>query len=130
MTEPKWVLEEVVRAIHTMLLSEHGGATGIRDEAMLQSALSRPLQKFAYEPEVNHFDLAAAYSFGLAKNHPFVDGNKRVAFTVGVLFLEFNGYDFVATETDATITFESLAASTIEEKELSRWFEMNVACSS
>ena len=127
MTEPKWVLEEVVLAIHTMLLSEHGGATGIRDEAMLQSALSRAQQKFAYEPEAKLFDLAAAYSFGLVRNHPFVDGNKRVAFTVGVLFLEFNGYEFIASEADATITFESLAASKIGEKELSRWFEMNVA---
>jgi death-on-curing protein len=130
MMEPKWVLEEVVLAIHTMLLSEHGGATGIRDEAMLQSALSRAPQKFAYEEDASHFDLAAAYSFGLAKNHPLIDGNKRVAFTVGVLSLEFNGYEFVATEADATITFESLAASKVDEKELSRWFEMNVARSS
>jgi death-on-curing protein len=97
---------------------------------MLESALSRSLQKFTYEPEVSHFDLAAAYSFGLARNHPFVDGNKRVAFTVGVLFLEFNGYEFVAPEADATITFESLAASKIEEKELSNWFEMNLDRSS
>jgi death-on-curing protein len=77
------VLEEVVRAIHTMLLSVHGGPTGIREELMLQSALARAPQKFAYVPEADHFYLAAAYSFGLARNHPFVDGNKRVAFTVG-----------------------------------------------
>jgi death-on-curing protein len=92
---------------------------------VLQSALARTPQKFSYVPEADHFDLAAAYSFGLARNQPFVDGNKRVAFTVGVLFLEFNGYDFVATEADSTITFESLSASKIDEKELSRWFEMN-----
>jgi death-on-curing protein len=92
---------------------------------VLQSALARTPQKFSYVPEADHFDLAAAYSFGLARNQPFVDGNKRVAFTVGVFFLEFNGYDFVATEADSTITFESLSASKIDEKELSRWFEMN-----
>lgn len=127
MIEPKWVLESVVLAIHTMLLSEHGGASGVRDEALLKSALARAHQKFAYEPLATHFDLAAAYSYGLVKNHAFIDGNKRVVFTVGVLFLELNGYEFTAAEAEAAVTFEALAAGDIGEEKLSKWFESNIA---
>ncbi len=126
MIEPKWVLENVVLAVHTMLLSEHGGASGVRDEALLKSALARAQQKFAYEPLTTSFDLAAAYSFGLVKNHAFIDGNKRVAFTIGVLFLELNGYEFTAPEAEAAITFEALAAGDLGEERLSKWFESNV----
>lgn len=127
MTEPKWVLESVAQAVHSMLLSEHGGASGVRDEALLKSALARAQQKLTYEPLATHFDLAAAYSFGLVKNHAFIDGNKRVAFTVGVLFLELNGYEFTASEAEAAITFEALAAGDIGEEKLSQWFKSNVA---
>ena len=91
MSEPKWVLPEVVIAVHDMLLAEHGGGTGIRDQELLDSGLARAKQKHNYEPESSIFDLAASYSFSLAKNHAFVDGNKRTAFTVGVIFLEING---------------------------------------
>lgn len=123
MKQPVWVLDEAVQALHSILLAEHGGGTGVRDKSLLDSALARPKQKFAYEPEIPIFVLAAAYSFGIAKNHPFVDGNKRTAFTVGTLFLEINGYILQASEPEAAITFEKLAAGQIGETELAKWFE-------
>lgn len=123
MKDPIWVLDEVVHAVHTMLLAEHGGGNGVRDKSLLDSALARPKQKFTYEPEASVFVLAAAYSFGIAKNHPFIDGNKRTAFTIGSLFLEINGYKLEASEPDAAIIFESLAANEIGEDALARWFE-------
>ncbi|PCK07939.1 MAG: type II toxin-antitoxin system death-on-curing family toxin [Alteromonadaceae bacterium] len=125
MNEPKWVLEDVVKALHGMLLSEHGGGEGVRDITLLESALNRAPQKFTYDNNATIFDLAAAYSFGIAKNHPFVDGNKRTAFTVGVIFLEINDYKFIASETESTVIFEGLAGSQISEPELSTWFEQN-----
>lgn len=123
MKEPVWVLHEVLESIHSMLLTEHGGGTGIRDKALLASALARAKQKFSYSPEISIFDLAAAYSFGIAKNHPFIDGNKRTAFTIGTLFLEINGFKLDAREVDATIIFENLATDIISEDELSLWFK-------
>ena len=123
MREPIWVLDEIVESVHSMLLAEHGGGSGIRDKPLLDSALARAKQKFSYDANVSIFDLAAAYSFGIAKNHPFVDGNKRTAFTMGTLFLEINGLKLNATEVDATITFENLATDLINEKELSLWFK-------
>lgn len=126
MNEPKWISEDVVRAIHGMLLSEHGGGVGVRDITLLESALNRAPQKFAYNNKATVFQLAAAYSFGIAKNHPFVDGNKRAAFMAGVIFLEINGYKFYACETESTAIFEGLAGSEISESELSKWFAQNV----
>ena len=123
MTEPAWVLDDVVQAVHSMLLAEHGGGSGIRNEALLDSALARPKQKHGYEPDTPIFVLAAAYSFGIAKNHPFVDGNKRTAFTIGTLFLELNGYTLGAPEPIAAITFEKLASGQLDEAELADWFE-------
>jgi death-on-curing protein len=123
MTEPAWVLDDVVQAVHSMLLAEHGGASGIRDEALLDSALARPKRKHAYEPDITIFEPAAAYSFGIAKNHPFIDGNKRTAFTIGTLFLEINGYTLRAPEPSAAITFEQLASGQLDDVELARWFE-------
>ena len=125
MKQPRWLLEQTIVAVHSMVLEEHGGAPGIRDEAMLASALNRPLDKFNYEPESTIFELAATYSFGLAKNHPFVDGNKRVAFLAGTLFLELNGLNFTADETDAAFVFERLAAGKIKEASLTKWLEEN-----
>ena len=121
--EPAWVLDEIVESVHSLLLAEHGGGSGIRDKPLLDSALARAKQKFSYDSDISIFDLAAAYSFGIAKNHPFVDGNKRTAFTVGTLFLEINGYKLNATEVDATITFENLASGVLKENELSFWFK-------
>ncbi|MFV1982778.1 MAG: type II toxin-antitoxin system death-on-curing family toxin [Thiohalomonadales bacterium] len=122
MIEPVWVLDQVVISVHNILLSEHSGSPGIRDEALLDSALAMPKQRFAYEPESSIFELAASYSFGLAKNHPFIDGNKRIAFTVAAIFLELNGFSFHAPESEVVIFFENLASSNITEKELADWF--------
>ena len=125
MKQPRWLLEQTIIAVHSMVLEEHGGATGIRDEDMLASALNRPVDKYNYEPDCTIFELAAAYSFGLAKNHPFVDGNKRVAFMAGTLFLELNGLQFTAEESDSAFVFERLAAGKIKEASLVKWLEEN-----
>ena len=106
-----------------MLLAEHGGGSGVRDRGLLDSALARPKQKYAYEPDTSIFALAAAYSFGIAKNHPFVDGNKLTAFVTGTLFLELNGYTLNASEPGTAIAFEKLASGQLEENELAGWFE-------
>ncbi len=127
MTEPRWVLESVALAVHQMLLAEHGGSPGIRDEALLNSALTRPKQRFTYEPQSTLFELAAAYSYGIARNHPFIDGNKRVALAVGAVFLELNGLTLDAPEPEAVIMFEQLAAGKITEAELADWFERSSA---
>ncbi len=121
MKEPLWLLPEVVIAVQRMLIAEHGGAAGIRDDALLASAMARPRQRFTYANDVSIFDLATSYCYGLAKNHPFVDGNKRISLTAAVLFLEINGYLFSAPEADAAIMIESLAASDIDEQALSMW---------
>ena len=125
MKEPKWILPEAVVAIHRMLLAEHGGGEGVRDTKLLDSALNRAKQKFSYEDNSTIFDLAAAYSFGIAKNHPFVDGNKRTAFTIGVIFIELNAFHFSASEAESTVMFESLASGNISELELAEWFKKN-----
>jgi len=125
MKQPRWLLEQTIVAVHSVVLEEHGGAPGVRDEDMLASALNRPVDKYNYEPDCTIFELAAAYSFGLAKNHPFVDGNKRVAFLAGTLFLELNGLQFTAEESDAAFVFERLAAGKIKEASLVKWLEEN-----
>ena len=123
MNEPVWVLREVVIAVHQILLAEQGGLTGIRDEYLLDSALSRPQQRFTYGGKLSIFDLAASYSYGLAQNHPFMDGNKRVALTVAAIFLGLNGYSLDAPEAEAVVTFEDLAAGNLTEEQLATWFE-------
>jgi death-on-curing protein len=123
MNEPVWVLDQVVLSVHNMLLSEHGGSTGLRDEALLESALARPKQRFAYEPESSVFELAASYSYGLAKNHPFTDGNKRIAFTVAAIFMELNGFILNAPESEVVVFFEKLASGDITENELANWYK-------
>ena len=125
MNEPRWLLQQTIVAVHSVVLEEHGGAPGIRDEDMLASALNRPLDKYTYDTDATIFQWAAAYSFGLAKNHPFIDGNKRVAFLAGSLFLELNGYNFTAEESDAAFVFEKLAAGKIKEADLAIWLEQN-----
>src|SRR5271170_2733397 len=105
---------ELVLAIHDRQLVEHGGAEGLRDEALLQSALGRPLNHSAYESS-DIVELAAKYTAGIVQNHPFVDGNKRTGFVVGVLFLELHGFDFKASEEDATQAVMALAAGTLNE---------------
>ena len=125
MKQPRWLLEQTIVAVHSMVLEEHGGEPGIRDENMLASALNRPIDKYNYGSGSTIFELAAAYSFGLAKNHPFVDGNKRVAFLAGTLFLEINGITFRAEESDAAFVFERLAAGKVKEASLVKWLEEN-----
>lgn len=124
MKEPVWVLREVVILLHEQSLAQFGGAAGIRDEGLLDSALARPQHRFAYgKPTI--FDLAASYGFGLAKNHPFIDGNKRTAFVVAVIFIELNGYVFRASEVDATVRTLALAAGDMSEAAFSEWLQAN-----
>jgi death-on-curing protein len=102
----------------------HGGALGVRDEGLLESALARPQQLFAYgQPDI--FAMAAAYAAGLARNHPFIDGNKRVAFMAAYVFLVRNGYAVTASEADAAVTFEQLAAGVLAEDTLTEWLRGN-----
>lgn len=124
MTEPQWVFRETVLALQELLLAEFGGAAGLRDEGLFDSALARPENRFVYE-QADIFDLAAAYAFGLVRNHPFIDGNKRIGFTVAVLFLELNGWRFVATEADAVIQTLAMAASVLDEPEYAAWLKLN-----
>ena len=124
MKEPVWLLAEVVLATHERLLAEFGGASGIRDRKLLDSALARPKNLFAYGSSTPA-KLAAAYAFGIVKNHPFVDGNKRTAFTLAVLFLERNGWVFDATEADATIQTLGLAAGDVSEAACADWLKTN-----
>jgi death-on-curing protein len=122
--EPTWVLREVVLILHEQSLAQFGGSVGVRDEGLLDSALGRPLNLFAYgKPSV--FNLAASYASGLVKNHPFIDGNKRAGFVVAVLFLELNGYRFQATEVDAAMRTLALAAGEMKEAAYSEWLKAN-----
>jgi death-on-curing protein len=122
--EPVWVLRETVLATQEELLAQFGGSAGIREEHLLDSALARPQHLFAYG-KPNLFDLAASYGFGLVKNHPFVDGNKRIGFTIAVLFLELNGYRFHAAEADAVVRTLALAASEMSEAAYAEWLKTN-----
>lgn len=121
MTDPVWVMPELAQAVHQMLVAEHGGLPGIRDQALLDSALARAQQKATYESGASVFELAAAYSYGLARNHPFVDGNKRVALTVAAVFLELNGYTLDAPEAETVIVYQQLATGEMEENALADW---------
>ena len=116
----------MIEAIHDGLIREHGGSFGIRDPALLESALGRPQQKFAYANDADDAVLAAAYLFGIAKNHPFVDGNKRTAFMAAYAFLGINGFDLDAVEPDVVITVESVAAGKLTEAKLARWFRERI----
>jgi len=120
------VTRRVLDAIHQAQLREHGGTPGVRDEGLLESALARPRNKFAYAKQPDVAALAAAYAFGLAKNHGFVDGNKRVAFAAAYVFLGLNGYDLDATEPDVVTTMEGVAASRVREAVLATWFRKRV----
>lgn len=115
-----WIDAMVIRAVHEEQLSEHGGGLGTRDAGLLESALSRPMQLAAYgEPDVA--DLAAAYGYGLAKNHPFIDGNKRTAFVAVELFLALNGWALNADDVDCVMTMLALAAGELGEEDFAAW---------
>ena len=126
MREPVWIDERDALALHDRLLALDGGAAGVRNLGLLQSALARPQQLYAYGEDPDTVDMAAAYMVGIPRNHPFVDGNKRTAFVVGVLFLEINGYRFTSSEEDATQAVLGLADGTIDEPLFIRWLCANV----
>lgn len=116
----RWLDRRALELLHDESIAEHGGAPGLRDEGLLESALARPLNLAAYgQPDVA--ELAAAYGVGLAKNHAFVDGNKRVAFLAVGLFLALNGCRLVATQAEATLTMLAVAAGTLDEAALAQW---------
>ena len=126
MSEPRWLRVDMVFAMHAELLAEHGGAEGLRDEGGLESALARPRQKHHYEsPDL--VELAAAYAYGLCTNHPFLDGNKRIALTSASVFLRLNGWRLAATEVEAASVIRRLAAGEVNEAELVAWIRKNAA---
>jgi len=124
MKTPRWILPKTVELAHEALLAAHGGSAGIRDSGMRDSALSRP-QNLLFDGSPTIFELAAAYAFGIVKNHPFVDGNKRTGFTLAMTFLEINGYNFYATEADAAIQTLAPAAGAIDEAQYAAWLKAN-----
>ncbi len=121
----RWVPEAAVRAMHSELIAEHGGRAGIRDDGLLSPALAGPRNKRVYGASSSVFELAAAYGYAIARNHPFVDGNKRVAFAVTYVFLEMNGYQLEASEVEVVDVMLRLAAGKLEEKELADWLRKN-----
>lgn len=127
MCEPVWVDRLVIDAVHLDQLREHGGSQGLRDENALESALARARNKWAYEPASDIALLAAAYGYGLATNHPYQDGNKRIAFLAMVIFLGLNGWDFIAPEAEVVSTMLALAAGRCAEPELAEWIRKHMA---
>jgi death on curing protein len=121
MSEPIWLRRDTILAIHEEQLAEHGGLAGIRDAGMLDSALARPEQQFAYGDSPDLAALAAAYGFGIARNHPFADGNKRTAFVAIELFLALNGFELHASDDDCILTILALAAGELSEEQLAAW---------
>jgi len=122
--EPLWITYEQAIAIHSKQLRRFGGAAGLRDEGLLRSALERPINKWTYEHS-SLAELAAAYAFGLAKNHAFVDGNKRIAFMTMMAFLRKNGVPFAPDPAQATAIMLALAAGEVSEASLTRWIRDN-----
>lgn len=125
MSEPEWLLKSAVVTVHEMLIAEHGGTGGMRDPALLESALDRARNRWAYDPAASISNLAAAYAFGLARNHPFLDGNKRTALTAAAMFLSVNGYRFAPDKAEAVVVFVRLAAGEMSEEDLARWIAAN-----
>jgi death-on-curing protein len=123
-SEPKWLTYDHVIAIHSRQLRRFGGAAGLRDDGLLHSAIERPINKWHYE-QSELPELAAAYAFGLAKNHAFVDGNKRIAFMSMMTFLRKNGVKFAPEPAHATSMIMSLAAGEVSEESLARWIRVN-----
>jgi death-on-curing protein len=123
--EPQWLAKADIIELHDYVLARTGGSSGLRDEGLLESALARPLNRWSYEAVEDIRDLAATYGIGLAKNHPFIDGNKRAAFLGVGLFLELNGWMLTATDDDAIAAFYAVAASQMDEDALSAWVRAN-----
>lgn len=126
MNEPEWIELQTALVLHQEQLIEHGGADGIRDIGLLESALARAQHLWSYgQPEL--CALAASYAFGIARNHPFIDGNKRTAFSIAALFLSLNGRSLEAPEVDAVVTMLKLASGNLTEEELAAWFLAHTA---
>lgn len=127
MQEPYWISLEAAVAFHERQLAEHGGGAGVRDEGLLESALAKPQNLFLYsDGQVDLAAMAASYAYGIATNHPFIDGNKRTALVVSFVFVEMNGYMMTASEVDAYTTILALAAGDLSEDELAAWFRKNM----
>jgi death-on-curing protein len=124
-SQPRWISKKALLLLHEESLSEFGGARGLRDEGLLESALARPRNTHAYNPAATLAELAASYCYGIAKNHAFVDGNKRAAFLCVGLFLAINGYRLTAAQVDAIETMLGVAAGTVTEPELALWIAQN-----
>jgi len=127
MKEPLWLDLRDALALHDRLLALDSGAVGVRSQPLLESALAHPRQLYAHGDSPGIVDLAAAYTFGIVRNHPFIDGNKRTGFVIGVLFLELNGYEFTASEEDATEAVLQLAAGKMSEAACGKWMRSNCA---
>jgi len=125
MNEPRWVSLSVVMAIHEAQLAEHGGSVGVRDQGLLESALARPQQIYAYTDAPTLSRLASGYAFGLAKNHAFLDGNKRTAWVVCATFLELNGRRVLASQADVVTNMLGVADSSVNEEAFVGWLERN-----
>lgn len=123
--EPRFLGADVARAVHDRQLAEHGGLAGVKDDGLLESAMARPVNKFGYG-EDDLFALAASYAFGIARNHPFADGNKRTAWVMARLFLKLNGVTIAFDKADAIRTMLALAAGELPEEELADWFRAHV----
>lgn len=126
MTEPVWLTQTMVDAIQRAQIREHGGQEGVRDPALVQSALGRPQNRWHYQPDSDLPALAASFGFGLATNHPYLDGNKRVAFMAMYVFLGLNNLRLVAPETEAVDVMLALASSALDEASLADWLRGNV----
>jgi death on curing protein len=125
MDELFWLDERIVRAMHSDQIAQYGGSAGIRDKNLLSASLARPQHLLAYGESPIIFDLAAAYGYGLAKNHPFVDGNKRTAFVAMATFLELNGYSLTVSEPEVVVAMERLAAGLETQESISLWLKEN-----
>ena len=127
MTEPRWLSPVHVLAIHSDQIQAHGGSLGLRDRGLLESALERPRNRSHYDPEADLPSLAAAYGFGISSNHPFVDGNKRVAFQAMYLFLGLNGFRIDAPEEEVVALILSLASGDLDEPALAGWLRHHIS---
>lgn len=123
--EPRWIAKKALLLLHEESLAEFGGARGLRDEGLLESALARPQNAYAYKPDITIAELAASYAFGIAKNHAFVDGNKRAAFLSIGLFLAINAYRLQADQVDAIQTMLAVARGELREDGLAAWIAQN-----
>jgi death-on-curing protein len=124
--EPRWITKEGLVILHDRSLAQHGGLSGVRDENLLESALARPQNRYAYEDLTDIIELAATYCVAVSSNHPFVDGNKRAAFLALAMFLTKNGLHLIAGPVDATLTIFKVAAGEMDIPALAQWLRANV----